>query len=971
MSVAGNLKFLFAISLAGYVAADAGDDFSNNLFSDLAPLLALFGERVTMQFMSQSMGWADNIILAMAPLGIITIIVGAIRVGGPSWLKAIIGRARQSRAIAEFELMSSTSNEVCELWNGQEVVRVMGVGPIREFIILLPEGSGENGEQAKTKATTQTQTSSTSETGSDFVAELSTVELTLKAPESDYLKIHSQKFREDSNSEKVKARTSESGKGLEGASVIVVRNTVAQAPNLTLNAYNQFGRGELYVVAVCGIVIQFGVLIYSGFATYYPTLMFLKAGKPVADYAFPCTATGILLLVTGMLICSHVIENSSGDRGLTDKIRCALLSILGAEDVQEVVAVTGTIVSICGFIVQFIGLRGMHWSASIAQLGAITIMTTLRTWVRRNLVALPKSQPLLSGHEMDWLAMTLGGDRTKAPWLYPSKVDGRRRSRPWAEDGGWDWRMTAVGDPAKCDKLKPQADTAGRNTHGSKEPLQANKNGDHGMRQTADSVIQGKGSDSRSNAHKVMKIRRDLGKLADWHGPASAEAISLVRAIEVSMDALFGSLTGKFTWSLEVCGEPIHFRLEREQTGGWKAYSDEIEAALSLWLYFVHDREQGPEVDNEVDKELQVDDDRKQVEDGKENEETLRHKGTTIDDDAWLRAKGTAAKRSLRLLSLYTPDLHRDLRWWMPDGVGRVIEVKECESTCDGSAIEVETHRIVGYISNSSSDPPTKTRTRMYKAQKPSESPNEDPPDHQADDREMASMIIAAESYTPLKTLFAQYMFSAFMWAVAKTMEEPIAGGADIRPTERDGMSGDSTWQSTGLGSLEEIYLSVIPPLSLEQKLPQADAIIELARQYAKRHEQLGHWKEAGDAYLWLFRTAKTFPESIATKATAVLIEYLRTVTLAIELKEAQKYEKGDIQGLKELKSSLEEELKTVGQWILSSLMRLYEEQGRPWECTLVQEAGSAGEQDTSYPETFKSTKLHRLAQSPGWSAAM
>lgn len=89
--------------------------------------------------MSQSMGWADSIILAMAPLGIITAIVGAIRVGGPSWLKAIIGRARESRAAAESELMSSTSHEVCELWNGGEVVRVMGAGPIREFIILRPE----------------------------------------------------------------------------------------------------------------------------------------------------------------------------------------------------------------------------------------------------------------------------------------------------------------------------------------------------------------------------------------------------------------------------------------------------------------------------------------------------------------------------------------------------------------------------------------------------------------------------------------------------------------------------------------------------------------------------------------------------------------------------------------------------------------------------------------------------------------
>jgi hypothetical protein len=114
-------------------------------------LLALFGERVTTQFMSQSVGWADNIILAVAPLGILTAIVSAVRVGGPSWLKTIIGRARENRAVAESELMSSTSHEVCELWNGQQVVRVMGAGPIREFIVLTCEGSTAQEVQPKVR----------------------------------------------------------------------------------------------------------------------------------------------------------------------------------------------------------------------------------------------------------------------------------------------------------------------------------------------------------------------------------------------------------------------------------------------------------------------------------------------------------------------------------------------------------------------------------------------------------------------------------------------------------------------------------------------------------------------------------------------------------------------------------------------------------------------------------------------------
>lgn len=68
-------------------------------------------EQFAKQYMSASMGWLDNIAFAFAPLGIITAIVAAIRVSGPVWLKALIGRARENKAAAEIELMSSTSHE--------------------------------------------------------------------------------------------------------------------------------------------------------------------------------------------------------------------------------------------------------------------------------------------------------------------------------------------------------------------------------------------------------------------------------------------------------------------------------------------------------------------------------------------------------------------------------------------------------------------------------------------------------------------------------------------------------------------------------------------------------------------------------------------------------------------------------------------------------------------------------------------
>src|SRR4051794_37721820 len=80
------LVILHSYSPYNIVAAqDGGDEFSNNLASDLAPLLSLFGEQFSRQFMAQSMTWMDSILFACAPLGIITAIVGAIRVGGPSW----------------------------------------------------------------------------------------------------------------------------------------------------------------------------------------------------------------------------------------------------------------------------------------------------------------------------------------------------------------------------------------------------------------------------------------------------------------------------------------------------------------------------------------------------------------------------------------------------------------------------------------------------------------------------------------------------------------------------------------------------------------------------------------------------------------------------------------------------------------------------------------------------------------------
>jgi hypothetical protein len=66
-----------------------------------------------------------------------TAIAGAIRVQGHYLLKAFIGRARENYAAAEIDYLSSTSNEVCELFNGKGIIRTMGNPSVGQLIVLL------------------------------------------------------------------------------------------------------------------------------------------------------------------------------------------------------------------------------------------------------------------------------------------------------------------------------------------------------------------------------------------------------------------------------------------------------------------------------------------------------------------------------------------------------------------------------------------------------------------------------------------------------------------------------------------------------------------------------------------------------------------------------------------------------------------------------------------------------------------
>jgi hypothetical protein len=128
------LTLVACMVISSVQAASGWDDISNNLATDLAPILQLFGEQVTKQYLAESTSILDCIIFAMAPLGVLTAIVSVIRVCGGSLLKAFIGRAQESAGIAELELCSSTGRDIVELYQGGAITRVFGRAKILEIV---------------------------------------------------------------------------------------------------------------------------------------------------------------------------------------------------------------------------------------------------------------------------------------------------------------------------------------------------------------------------------------------------------------------------------------------------------------------------------------------------------------------------------------------------------------------------------------------------------------------------------------------------------------------------------------------------------------------------------------------------------------------------------------------------------------------------------------------------------------------
>jgi hypothetical protein len=99
----------------------------------LSSLLALFGRDATNQFLSQSVSILDWVIFATAPLGIPFAVIAVNRISRMEFSKSLIGLAEDRVWDVEKDLMSSTSEDVSEFWDGEKVVRVVGRSRVSEL----------------------------------------------------------------------------------------------------------------------------------------------------------------------------------------------------------------------------------------------------------------------------------------------------------------------------------------------------------------------------------------------------------------------------------------------------------------------------------------------------------------------------------------------------------------------------------------------------------------------------------------------------------------------------------------------------------------------------------------------------------------------------------------------------------------------------------------------------------------------
>ncbi|UPK95434.1 hypothetical protein LCI18_006369 [Fusarium solani-melongenae] len=886
--------------IRGVAAAEDSSEFTLNLFTDIAPILALFGEQFAQQYLSQSFTWLDHLIFACVPLGIITALSGAIRTRGPRLARSFIGRARENLATVEIGLMSSVSHEVCEMFNGSGIVRTMGRSTLAQ-IIILPEvydavRRGDSNDPSCGIHTLQTALQSRKR----------------EIPPMERSKYQGKTYRRLQrliDPEDAKERSS----NRPGAPL-----DPKCPPNLQLNvSTGQSSRAtkdaELFTASTTAVALQLSLIAIAAVVTYHgPTS---KAVGVENLYGFPCYVSGSVLLCIGMAICSAAIESSTdeyvwtrstgdnisedetdlqptrdpyimwiqqpqsvGDQAFesyailggskpyiitssrSNDLWTAETSHKGSGDVNhgrrrwwEVVTLIRVLLGSAGFIVQFIGLRGLPWPVAVSQLLAIVFMAFIRALIRRGVGIIPLACPALPGYELDFLATEIV--------FYPNF-----REFKDDEPSNEDLRDRDLGNVCRW-----EVRTADDKVRLTAPPNLESKGSEDDTRPT-----QGLDAEHRqkSSSQQLIQVRERLADLCKWKTAVSEMAVVLAQSVEHFMEILFeektlevllkGGQIDQYLWAIETSNlypnggddaEEAVVRIERKG-GIWVAELGKIEAIMSLWMASFEAQQ--------VVEQRKATDDRS----GSGKGDWRRSRGVKVK---FRRIVGDWRGKSI------DDSLKRDISWWIGDDIALECEDEHEASHQDGNK---GSSLLIGF------DMPLQGNPRP----------------HYSSERRMIHSSTAT-----LPCIMAQHLFTSFIWGATEHMPKDILHQG--KPNASDFVKLDpatefnpddliSTWyklrlshsrlsravkeiESGGLGTVNDILLCVIPALSFRDLLPN-EVVLELmpsiSESISEGIQQHG-WLEMTHLYRKLLgrcsgRDGERF-------VTAVLVETIEFILIA------------------------------------------------------------------------------------------
>lgn len=277
---------------------------------------------------------------------------------------------------------------------------------------------------------------------------------------------------------------------------------------------------------------------------------------------------------------------------------------------NSLLAASSTFITVAGFIVQFIGLRALHWSATVIQLADTFGMICIRAWVRRGLAESPKCISLVEDQEIACLAL-LATTPENLPQQNPtSRIQGKDKqsnfARAWKPLSrephshkhsksksrymrvrGWElYTGIRFGGSQLFQRLRTQVQQFGIR----REPYTINDAVKTHME--LQNTI-GRPTDNSTWSTRLCVAVEEIMKHIQFSRPGISKLrqLNLTRHLSWTIDIVRTRLDGPSSWRGETL-EPLTTGLIlQEQTNTWAIDRNEINSIIALWTYSLHERQ--------------------------------------------------------------------------------------------------------------------------------------------------------------------------------------------------------------------------------------------------------------------------------------------------------------------------------------------------------------------------------------------